>query len=314
MSININVSQAAIAWLGKAFQSSTKISPFSNIPFQNITQEDYNSLLSQGVLTPDNRISPVCANTLAFLAAPSRFTSVTLSSIYGKINRNSYFSSGNLIMLDNFGDSLRITDDREVETFISTVAEVTGSSKLVDNDLNMEMGYKATLVFASLFDLTRKTALLKYSGISPQSTSYGMQDIYNMLNTGSGSKWLCNYIKAINPDNISLSQEEAQSALNQFIQNGVAARMQDNTYSLAGDAFRLASNFLIIENVLNIRCGDEDGTGQVVSSECMFLQAGIHDILMLDVSSNAKVGISSVSGSVMTDFIRNMLANPPALR
>lgn len=73
-----------------------------------------------------------------------------------------------------------------------------------------------------------------------------------------------------------------------------------------------AVNFLIIENVLHVRCGQETNN-QIITGEAIFLQAGLHDVLMLDVDAET-VEFNSVSTHTMLEYLQSMVLKVPEFR
>jgi hypothetical protein len=76
------------------------------------------------------------------------------------------------------------------------------------------------------------------------------------------------------------------------------------------DSAELVAHFLFIENILHFKAGSENEEGKIFTAECMFLQAGVHDVIMVDAALD-KIEISALSSYAMIEYIKRMLTNPP---
>jgi hypothetical protein len=91
---------------------------------------------------------------------------------------------------------------------------------------------------------------------------------------------------------------------------GIVDDAQNGLYTLTYASAELAAHFLFVENMVHFRSGCEKEDGSLRSVECMFLQAGLHDIIMVDFAAD-KVDISAISSFAMIDSIKALMTTPP---
>jgi len=66
---------------------------------------------------------------------------------------------------------------------------------------------------------------------------------------------------------------------------------------------------LTIENVFRIRTGQQSGES-IQSGEAIVLQAGLHDVLMLD-SDGKSIGFTSLSTNALHEMLIQMMTEAP---
>ncbi|WP_418791264.1 hypothetical protein [Phosphitispora sp. TUW77] len=140
---------------------------------------------------------------------------------------------------------------------------------------------------------------------------YVGEEILLMFNKAEGSRWLTSYIKSFRLPNVILNAEELESAMTALI-DACLVEKGEYGYRLIGEAYDLASNLLIFENVAHVRCGQQI-KGQIVTGEALFLQAGIHDVLMLDVDAET-VEFNTVSTQTMIEYLQSIMLKAPDFR
>jgi hypothetical protein len=182
---------------------------------------------------------------------------------------------------------------------------------LINAEVNIKLGIKSALAFAALIDVTRKHALSQYAGFEQMPVGYTAEQILSLLLEAKDSHWITAYIKKLRQPSSILIADEFEAAVTAVLEANYAEK-GDYGYRLIREAYDLAANFLIIENVINLRCGQEIN-GHVVTGEALFLQAGLHDVLMLDVEAET-VEFNTVSTHIMMEYLQSMMLKAPEFK
>lgn len=308
MSARMLLSPEAITWLGSAFNDKTKISPFTAIQMPGFSEADKTSLIEQKVIDQDSALTPESYALFNTLAKAKAYAGFRLSGAFGNVEKTSYFMDGQQVTVDSAGQGLVISGPADVDTMAGVINEITGISRLVNAQMNIKMGPKSALAFTALLDLTRQYALGQYAGLTEMPIGFTTEQIITMARKATDQHWLTAYLKTLRLPGLDLLEEELEAAMAGILQADLAEKGDDG-YRLIGEAHDLAVNFLVIEHVLHVRCGQEKDDG-IVTGEGLFLQAGLHDVLMMDVDSET-VEFNTVSTYTMLDYMQNMITKSP---
>ena len=308
MAVRMLLSPEAITWLGSAFSDKSKVSPFNAIQVPGFSEADKASLIEQGVIDDHSALTPDSYAIFNILANAKSYAGFRLSGAFGNVEKTSYFLDGQQVTVDNAGAGLVISGPADVDTMAGVINEVTGISRLVNAQVSVKMGAKSALAFTALLDLTRQSALGHYAGLAQLPTGFTAEQIATMARESSDQHWLTAYLKTLRLPELSLQTDEMAAAMAGILEANLAEQGEYG-YRLIGEAYDLAVNFLVIEHVLHVRCGQEKDDG-VVTGEGLFLQAGLHDLLMMDVDKET-VEFNTVSTYTMMDYLQNMISKAP---
>jgi len=305
------LSPAALTWLGSAFTEKTKISPLATIQEPGFTAAEKAALADQGVIDGGGAFTSESFAVFETLAGVTSYAGFRLTGAFGRIVKTVYFKDGKSVAIDSTGHGLVVSVGVDVDTLAGLINEITGISRLVNAQVNVKMGVKSALAFAALLDVTRKHALIQYAGLGEMPTGYSAEQIIEMHSKAEGSRWLTSYLRTLRLPQMSLNGDELEKALHASIEVNLLEKSEQG-YRLIGEAYDLATNFLIIENVLHARLGEERD-GEIVSGEALFLQAGLHDVLMIDVDAET-VEFNTVSTQTLVEYVQTMMVKAPAFR
>lgn len=305
------LSSAAITWIGSAFSEKTKISPFTTIQAPGFKETDKPGLVEQGVIDQAGAFAPESYAVFEVLAGAEAYAGFRLTGAFGNVDKTSYFKGDKAVTIDSAGQGLVISTKTDVDSMVGILNEITGISRLVNSEVNVKMDATSALVFAALIDITRKNALGQYAGLGDMPVGYAADKIMDMLNKAEGSRWLSTYIRNLRLPKAVLNENELDVAMAALLEANLVEK-GDYGYRLLGEAYDMASNFLIIENVLHVRCGQETN-GHIVTGEAIFLQAGLHDVLMLDLDTET-VEFNTVSTYTMMEYLQSMMVKAPDFR
>lgn len=149
-----------------------------------------------------------------------------------------------------------------------------------------------------------------YADGTPEPAGFSADNVSTFISTAKEAKWLTSHIKALDIPGMKITEKEAATGLKSLVEAGVIAYAKDNLFKVDFASAELAANFLFIENIVHFKAGsEEDNKIKVV--ECAYLQAGVHDIISINVSAKG-IDISAVSSYNMIENIRLMMTNPPS--
>lgn len=309
MPVKMKLSPAALCWLGSAFDEKTKLSPFSNLAADGLTAEDQQGLVSQGIIDGANALNPEAYALMECLAKAKAHANVRLSGSFGQVDRTAYFWGDRIVTADYARDHFIIDAGGGTEGITEIISEIAGNSRLVNSNLNARMGIKSAIAFAALLDLTRRHAMTQYAEAGVMPDGFTVSDILTMLERADKHRWLTWFLKTLRLPGASLDRAEVEEALS-HLESSPWVLKTGAGYFLTGEALELASNFLVVENILHLRSGQEDDQGRILGAECVFLQAGLHDVLMLDISADA-VEFNAISTAAMLDYVRKVMTSAP---
>ena len=310
MSFSAKLAPAAITWLGSAFENKTPLSPFTTIQVPGFTEEDKKALMDQKVIDTTSAFTPEAYAVLSELASAKSFGSVRLNGSFGLIDKVVYFGDTFPVTVDNAGDSLVISTGQSREGFDEILDEITGNSRLTNAVFEIEMGEKAALTLSSLLDLSRKSGLTAYAQNVEIREAFSDSEILEFFNTAEGSRWITGFLKRMPLENGTLSASDVEESL-KSLESANCIQRKDGTVRLIGDAATLAMNLLVIDQTVVCRVAQEH-QGQTVVSDALILQAGLHDLLMIDSGADG-IGFSALSTRTLRQFITKIISEPPQL-
>ncbi|MDD4874233.1 MAG: hypothetical protein PHE15_04590 [Dehalococcoidales bacterium] len=310
MNKNIQLTPATLNWLGLAFENKTRVSPLSSAPNDRLTQTGLDSLIEQGVVTADKVMTTQAYALMDILAGATMFASLKLSGGSGHINRITYWKGDKSVSLNNSGGTFILSPGNNVEALEVTLQEITGSNRLISSNFTASFDLRSAVVFSALFDLSRKAAIRLYADGSDVPDGFSPEEISKFIKESDNSRWITSHIKTLTVTGITVTAKQALTSLESLSEAGVIGSVKGGLYTLAYASAQLAANFLFIENTVHFRSGKENKDGNIAFTEGMFVQAGIHDVIMIDISEG-KVEISAVSSYAMTEDIKTMMTIPP---
>lgn len=307
MNFHMQVTPKALTWLGSAFEKKTKISPFTNCVEPGFEEADKAVLVEQGILDEQSAFTPVAYAMLKTLAEADCYAGFRVTGTFGVIDKVVYFSGDNKVYLDNAGDTFTLSESTDVDVMAGLLNEITGISHLVNATLNVQLDCASARVLTALVDLTRQGALVHCSETGHMPAGFTTEAIEKACGL-TGTRWLGAYLKGLRLPNSVLDISAVEQSLKALEEAGLVGRNPAGCF-LTRDAYDFAVNFLIIEHAIHTRVGKLEGE-EIRFGEALFLQAGLHDTLMLD-SDGKSIEFSSISTSAMVEYLQHMLIQKP---
>lgn len=309
MSVFMKITPKALTWIGSAFETKTKLSPLANINEPGFEESDKAVLLEQGIINDQSALLPEAYALLKTLAEAECYAGFRVTGTFGVIDKVVYFSGDHRVFLDNAGDTFTLSDTIDRDSMTGLLNEITGISHLVNSSLNVQLDCASARVFAALIDLTRQGALVHCSETGHMPAGFTTEAIEKACRL-TGTRWLGAYLRGLRLPDSALNMEAVEQSLKALEEAGLAGKNPAG-YFLLRDAYEFAANFLIVEHAIHTRVGKLDG-GEIRFGEALFLQAGLHDTLMLD-SDGKVIEFSTISTSAMIEYLQHMMVQKPGL-
>lgn len=307
MSFHMQLTPEALTWMGSAFEKKTMISPFATIAAPGFTEEDKGALRAQGILDGQDALTAEAYALLNALAGAESYAGFRVTGTFGAIDKVAYFSGDRVVYFDNAGGLFTLSEHTDLTGMAGVLNEITGISHLVNSSLNVQLDVASAIVLAALIDLTRQGALVHCSETGFMPADFSAETIEKAC-TLSGTRWLGAYLKGLRLTAVPLDSSAVARSLEALEEAGLVSSNEAGV-ALVRDAYEFAANFLIIEHAVHTRVGKLDGD-TIRFGEALFLQAGLHDTLMID-SAGSSVDFSTISTSAMVEYLQHMMSRKP---
>ncbi len=309
MSYRVTLTPKELKWLGSAFEEKSRISLFHAMTEEGFSENDKAPLREKGVLDGDDALTADAYALLRDLAAADSYSGFRVGGTFGRIDKVAYFCEGRTVVCDNLGDGFLLSRQSDPHAVAALLNEITGISHLVNATLNVKLDPVGARILAGLIDLTRRAALLACTETVDVPVAFTPEEILGACGFES-PRWIGSYLKTLRLPDGHVDEERTLSVLKVLAEAGIAAET-DAGWQLIWDAMEFAVKFLVIEHGVHARAGKADGD-QIRYGEALFLQAGLHDVLMIDSDGEA-IEFSTLSTSAMVEILQRMVQEKPAL-
>jgi hypothetical protein len=275
----------------------------------NLTEAGLSDLVAKNVVTKDTVLTMEAYALLGILAGATKYASIHFSGDSGQVNRITYWKGDAAASLDNTGGAFTVSVGADTSALEVILKELTGSNHVVSSTFSATLDFRSALAFAAIFDLSRQATMRLYADGIPIPSGFSAASIAGFASEERNARWLTAHLKSLRIPGLAISTTDAEKSLESMAAAGIV-ETTGGVYSLIYDSAQLAARFLFIENTVHFRCGSED-TGEMKVAECVYLQAGLHDTIMVDVAAD-KLEISAVPSFDMVNDIKRMMMTPPA--
>jgi hypothetical protein len=296
-------SAAGKLWAG----TPTSISPFLYGNAQVPGNTEIQALAKAGICDTGGKILPAARPALDILGTAHAFTRMYLSGNQVPTEAIVYFAPNSVpVSLLNANGNMQIGFPAVSEQFVEMAAQGFGSSVYRVVPFDATLTHDEAIALAGLIDIQRKQALKSVA--DEQAPAIADSDIPALLRTtsrkGDNTQWLVNVLlDLLSMDGIP-SEDLLRSALESLVQKGHAAKSA-SSYRLGEGTLALARRMLLFDTALTLTSGYlKNDVLNIAGFTC--LQAGVHDLLVIDASADSvtlqSVSSASVLGSVHTFF------------
>jgi hypothetical protein len=294
-------------------RTPTRISPFQ-YGTTTFGTEEKKALSVAGFCNEQGQITPQARPVLDILGNATSFTRMYLS---GGPNPYEYIvcfaPGGASASLVNIHGDMQIDTPALVPMFLTMASETIGSSMYRSSPFEATLSSAEAVVLAGMIDLQRKAALRSLAGdVKTEGTLMDPASIQASYSGGNNdNQWLAMVILGLTGTSGIPGTDGFRKALDSLVNRGLVLR-SSSSFKLNDDAQFLARRMLVFDTALTLTAGHlgNDGTVTVAGFTC--LQAGVHDLIVVDVSGET-VGIKSTSSFAILGLVRTFLSDASEL-
>jgi hypothetical protein len=262
-----------------------------------------------------NPTSPVQA-ILKVLGKTRAFAKIHLNSGDKSFQYVNYFSQGEepSVAMISLEEGVELVYPANVSEVLQGLKEYTGESFLRSCDFRVEISLKEGLVFCALLDLRRKAILHSFiNSLELAVQAYDIAQIASFIaNIPDTPQWLTPVVKMLGELETEFSTVELQNALLSLKQRGLISQ-NNHLFMLEDAGAQVADQLLIFDNFINLSAGGEDENGLLSLINFTCLQAGVNDLLYLEVY-DGQLLLNFISTAMLYGHLHHFLTNGDALR
>jgi hypothetical protein len=293
-------------------RTPTSVSPFLfGTPALGTAEKK--ALVGAGFCNEQGQVVPQAQGVLDILGTATSFTRIYLSGGPNAYEYIVYFSPGGAgASLVNVHGDMQIDTPPLASMITGMAAETIGSSLYHSSPFEATLSPGEAVVLAGMIDLQRKAVLRSLAG----DTGAGgvAMDIASIQASFAGNKednqWLANVVSGlVGTDGIQ--GDNAGNILDSLVAKGLV-RSSSSSYILSDGAQFLARRMLVFDTALTLTAGHLGNEGTVTVAGFTCLQAGVHDLLVLD-ASGGNISMRSISSAAILDLVRTFITSASEL-
>ncbi|MDF2537643.1 MAG: hypothetical protein K0S76_664 [Herbinix sp.] len=259
---------------------------------RDFTKESLDALSRIGMLDMEGNLLNEMKPTIQLLSNPYAVMKVMFTGGVGTYEHNINYdpSFHHHVSFTVTPGSFSIDDETNPMSIVKVLEDFVGKSNLKSINLSSKFDTTQALVIAAVVDMERRLSLRAFVDELPMiHNSYSTNMIWRIINSTSSSiQWFVSIVNEVIGEHVALSLWQVQEAVEQLTEKGVL--LQNNRqYKLAGDIASLPGRMIIVDNVLSVQIAKKNATDAVVSSGFTCVQAGVHDLLLIDYNGKEMV-------------------------
>jgi uncharacterized OB-fold protein len=236
------------------------------------------------------------------------------SSPHGLFEFINFFTpEGAWVSLARTGDGVRVEDPGKINEIVETIRQQIGESIFTSGSFHASLEPAEALVLGALWDLTRKATLRAIPDDKDSGTpAWPVSSILAQASEKDEKyQWMTNVIRTWTDFGGDLSEAEVKTAAGNLVAKNYCSE-QAGSYVLTGDALDFSRNMLLVSTIVTLTSGIEGPDGKVAVVGFSAIQAGVHDLLMIDFEGG-KLELDSVSAAEVTEYIDAFMRKPQDL-
>lgn len=314
MQINLN----ALAFLAGLYKTDNRLSLLMSAGKGNMAQDPSGDLAGEPARDPvqgekdlkasgwfdGDVLRDEAKSILEVLAKPQRSGRIAIREGDALIEKIGYRKDESFVLVERTGEGLEVTAPESLHSVVMALSQVTGMSRVIAYDLDMELPTVNALVYLGLVDLYRKTAMLGiWKAATPDVTVSALAA--HLADPVPGS--LVAMVKGMRDSELSIELD--QEALRRSLESMEIVQIVNGGHlRLTGDHARFAMEFLVPRAVTTLEvynCAE----GKIAGSEALVISAGLNEHLLVKFGAD-QWALSLVSGSYVLKLIENVLNAP----
>jgi hypothetical protein len=271
-------------------------------------------LAKAGICDAAGKILPAVRPALDVLGTATGFTRMYLSGSVLPFECVVYFAPGKVpVSLLNQAGEMQIRVPAAAKQFVEMAAQTIGTSQYRSVPFNATLTPPEAIVLAGMIDIQRKATLKSVAGEQPPSAAIcDLVSLWKITSKkGENTQWLANVLlDLLSIDGIA-SEDPVVGAVESLVRKGYALK-QGSSYRLAEAPLALAGRMLLFDTALVLTSGHLGAGGSLSIAGFTCLQAGVHDLLVIDAGTDS-VAIQTTAASGVLDSIQAWLTDAQKL-
>lgn len=264
-------------------------------------------LIDKNMLTTEQEINPDFERLISLLAETTSYMRFEIVRSDVTIQMNAYRADdGNNALLINVEGDFRIIYPIDSSHIIDMIAEYTGKSSFIGFECDLDMSWEEACAYAGMIDLQRRSFfrdLAKNDETTP--SVFTTKEILSALQKDKKYQWLASILLDLK-DEVPFKKEKDLEKVLKILEEKKQIEQKNKAWGLAMDGVLLSRQMLIIDQILSVSAGTLYDKDELSLTGVGYLQAGIHNILMIETSDES-VGFASQSPNMVLALVESML-------
>lgn len=302
----------ALAYLAGQYKTENRMSLLKNAGKGDPAQGEKN-LKAEGWFSGAS-LRPDGAALLEVLAAPERSGRVAIREGNALIEKLGYKKGESYVLAEHTEGGFEVSRSESLQSVLMALSQVTGMSRVVAYDLELELSSEDALIYLGLVDLYRKSAMLGLWSVPVPDVNVEALAAH-LAGPVAGS--LVAMVKDRRDFEAALKPAELKAQLESGLglglapdekAAGVVKMLEGGHLRLTGDHGRFAMEFLVPRAVTTLEVFNQVGD-KLAGSEAMVVSAGLNEHLLIKFGGG-QCALSLISGSYLLKLIENVLKAP----
>ena len=288
--------------------SKNEISVLKSLPTKDALDNEKEEFKSKKILDSNGSISNEVQPLMDVLANPYGVVKYIFTGGVGiyehSVSYDNTFKKPLQLILTP--DTASIDDEVNAQKVINIMENFIGKSNIKSLNISNKLDVAEALVVAAIIDMERKASLRSFIDEAAYSqNSYSVNVIWRMVNSTNPSiQWFVYLINEVVGEHEPLSQSRIQEAVNQLIEKGIVIKKGEQ-YLLSEEFSLLSNRMVIVDNVISVQTYKKDGSA-IINSGFTCIQAGVHDLLLLDYDGNT-LQFKTITSSKLIEYVEHIM-------
>lgn len=302
--IKYNIDLDKLKSLNGLIGSKNELSVLKHLPTKELLDSEKEELQLKGILDSNGSISKDINSSMNILANPYGVVKYIFTGGVGiyehSLSYDDTFKKNVQLILTP--ESASIDDNISSENITKVIENFVGKSNIKSLNLSYKLNVAEALVVASMIDMERKSSLRAFVDEAMYTqNSYNVNVIWRMVNSTNPSiQWFVYLFNEVIGEHDPLNQSQVQEAVNQLLDKGIITQKGDQ-YLLSNDFSLFSNRMVVIDNVISVQTYKQDKS-EVINSAFTCIQAGVHDLLLLDCDGE-EIRFETITSTRLIEYI-----------
>lgn len=291
--------------LNTLIKEKNNLSPLSRYTTKAYSEDDIGILNRMGMVSSEGILLESIKSTINILSEPYAVVKLTFSGGVGTYEHHVNYDKSlkNHVSFTVTPTNFSIDDETNPHSIINLLQDFVGKSNLKSINFSYRFTKTEAFVVASLMDMERRGSLRAFIDELPiNHNSYQASMIWRIINsTSGGMQWFVSMMNEVIGEHIPLTLQQIHSAIEQLVSKGIIEQ-KGTQYQLVGEISHLSDRMIIIDNVLSMQVSRQDEQSNTISAGFTCIQAGVHDLLLLDYDGKDIV-FETVTSAKLLDYL-----------